>query len=235
MSVADARGQVATRGARSGNAARVDALREAIARHNQRYYVLDAPTVSDAEYDALFRELAGARSASTRRWSRRIRRRSASAARALAAFAPVRHRCRCCRSAPRPTRRPRARRSSTRASGATSALADRGAAGRIHRRAQVRRARRQPALRARPARRGGDARRRRDRRGRHAQRPHDPRRSAAARDEERRRAARSARRGLHGAEGLRAAQRTAGGRRAARRSSIRATRRPAPCASSTRR
>ena len=38
-------------------AARVDALREAIAAHNQAYYVLDAPTVSDAEYDALYREL----------------------------------------------------------------------------------------------------------------------------------------------------------------------------------
>jgi len=38
-------------------AARVDALREAIAAHNQAYYVLDAPTVSDTEYDALYREL----------------------------------------------------------------------------------------------------------------------------------------------------------------------------------
>ena len=38
-------------------AARVDALREAIAAHNQAYYVLDAPTISDAEYDALYREL----------------------------------------------------------------------------------------------------------------------------------------------------------------------------------
>jgi len=38
-------------------AARVDALREAIAAHNHAYYVLDAPSVSDAEYDALYREL----------------------------------------------------------------------------------------------------------------------------------------------------------------------------------
>ena len=38
-------------------ARRVDALREAIARHNQAYYVFDQPTVSDAEYDALYREL----------------------------------------------------------------------------------------------------------------------------------------------------------------------------------
>ncbi|MES2564473.1 MAG: NAD-dependent DNA ligase LigA [Pseudomonadota bacterium] len=33
------------------------ALRAAIERHNYQYYVLDAPLVSDAEYDALFREL----------------------------------------------------------------------------------------------------------------------------------------------------------------------------------
>ncbi len=38
-------------------AARAAALRAAIDAHNQAYYVLDAPTVSDAEYDRLFREL----------------------------------------------------------------------------------------------------------------------------------------------------------------------------------
>ncbi|HYR01110.1 MAG TPA: NAD-dependent DNA ligase LigA, partial [Casimicrobiaceae bacterium] len=37
--------------------ARVAALRREIAEHDHRYYVLDAPTVSDAEYDALYREL----------------------------------------------------------------------------------------------------------------------------------------------------------------------------------
>ena len=37
--------------------ARAAALREAIERHNYAYYVLDAPTVPDAEYDRLFREL----------------------------------------------------------------------------------------------------------------------------------------------------------------------------------
>jgi DNA ligase (NAD+) len=36
---------------------RVAALREEIEAHNYRYYALDAPSVSDAEYDALFREL----------------------------------------------------------------------------------------------------------------------------------------------------------------------------------
>ncbi|MHC1751668.1 NAD-dependent DNA ligase LigA [Humidesulfovibrio sp.] len=39
-------------------AARVNELREALEHHNHRYYVLDSPEISDAEYDALFRELA---------------------------------------------------------------------------------------------------------------------------------------------------------------------------------
>ena len=32
-------------------------LREAIRQHNHRYYILDDPEVSDAEYDRLMREL----------------------------------------------------------------------------------------------------------------------------------------------------------------------------------
>ena len=36
---------------------RAEALRKQIAHHNYLYYVLDAPEISDAEYDALFREL----------------------------------------------------------------------------------------------------------------------------------------------------------------------------------
>ncbi len=36
---------------------RVEALRRAINYHNYRYYVLDAPEISDEEYDALMREL----------------------------------------------------------------------------------------------------------------------------------------------------------------------------------
>lgn len=38
-------------------AARADTLRETIERANHEYYVLDEPTLSDAEYDRLFREL----------------------------------------------------------------------------------------------------------------------------------------------------------------------------------
>ena len=37
--------------------ARAQALRQEIARHDHAYYVLDAPTIPDAEYDRLFREL----------------------------------------------------------------------------------------------------------------------------------------------------------------------------------
>src|SRR4029077_10794938 len=36
---------------------RAEELRREIEAHNHAYYVLDAPTVSDAEYDRLFREL----------------------------------------------------------------------------------------------------------------------------------------------------------------------------------
>lgn len=38
-------------------AERLAALRSEIDAHNYRYYVLDEPTVPDAEYDRLFREL----------------------------------------------------------------------------------------------------------------------------------------------------------------------------------
>lgn len=36
---------------------RTDKLRELINYHNHRYYVLDSPEISDAEYDELMREL----------------------------------------------------------------------------------------------------------------------------------------------------------------------------------
>src|SRR5437899_5355956 len=36
---------------------RAASLRRTIEEHDRRYYVLDSPTISDAEYDALFREL----------------------------------------------------------------------------------------------------------------------------------------------------------------------------------
>jgi DNA ligase (NAD+) len=36
---------------------RVERLREEIEYHNHRYYVLDQPEISDADYDRLLREL----------------------------------------------------------------------------------------------------------------------------------------------------------------------------------
>ncbi len=77
-------------GAPPADAKRIRALREAIARHDHAYYVLDAPTVPDAEYDRLFRELQALEEA----WpelktpdspTRRV------GGQALAAFAAVRH------------------------------------------------------------------------------------------------------------------------------------------------
>ena len=38
-------------------AARVEALRAEIAEHNRRYHAEDAPTISDAEFDELVRDL----------------------------------------------------------------------------------------------------------------------------------------------------------------------------------
>ncbi|MDR2861278.1 MAG: NAD-dependent DNA ligase LigA, partial [Syntrophobacterales bacterium] len=38
--------------------ARLNALREAIRHHNERYYLFDAPEITDGEYDRLLRELA---------------------------------------------------------------------------------------------------------------------------------------------------------------------------------
>ena len=40
-------------------AVRVDELRSQIAHHDERYYVADEPDISDADYDALLRELRG--------------------------------------------------------------------------------------------------------------------------------------------------------------------------------
>lgn len=45
------------RNAPGGVAARIVALREQLAAHDYRYYVLDDPTVSDSEYDGLMQEL----------------------------------------------------------------------------------------------------------------------------------------------------------------------------------
>ncbi|MCC6657475.1 MAG: NAD-dependent DNA ligase LigA, partial [Rhodocyclaceae bacterium] len=71
-------------------AERARSLRQAIERHNYAYYVLDAPTVPDAEYDRLFRELQALESAHPG-----LRTADSPTQRVggqpLPAFAPVRH------------------------------------------------------------------------------------------------------------------------------------------------
>ena len=52
-----AAGRANRRGGRTDPATRIAELRDRIEAHDHAYYALDAPTVSDAEYDALFREL----------------------------------------------------------------------------------------------------------------------------------------------------------------------------------
>src|SRR5678809_855444 len=42
----------------SGARSEVERLRRELERHNRLYYVEDAPEISDAEYDRLFRELS---------------------------------------------------------------------------------------------------------------------------------------------------------------------------------
>jgi DNA ligase (NAD+) len=49
--------QTASAGVPRKAAERAAKLRAALEEHNYRYYVLDTPTIDDAEYDALFREL----------------------------------------------------------------------------------------------------------------------------------------------------------------------------------
>jgi DNA ligase (NAD+) len=77
--------------AASTPAARAAELRSELARHDHAYYVLDAPTVPDAEYDRLFRELEALERAHPE-----LRTADSPTQRVggkpLAQFAPVRHR-----------------------------------------------------------------------------------------------------------------------------------------------
>jgi DNA ligase (NAD+) len=70
---------------------RIEALRAAIARHDAAYYERDAPTISDAEYDALVAELRALEAAHPH-----LRSESSPTARpggrAIAGFPPLRHR-----------------------------------------------------------------------------------------------------------------------------------------------
>ena len=76
---------------RAGPAARAETLRREIERHNRLYYVMDAPEITDAEYDRLFRELFELESAHPELASPDSPSQRVGAA-PLPAFAEVRHR-----------------------------------------------------------------------------------------------------------------------------------------------
>jgi DNA ligase (NAD+) len=69
---------------------RAEELRRQLAEHNHRYHVLDAPIISDAEYDRLFRELVDLEAAHPELATADSPTRRVGAAPA-AEFAPVRH------------------------------------------------------------------------------------------------------------------------------------------------
>jgi len=71
-------------------AERAATLREAVETHNRNYYVLDQPTISDAEYDALYRELEALERAHPSLVTPESPTQRVGAA-PLAAFEPVRH------------------------------------------------------------------------------------------------------------------------------------------------
>ncbi len=71
--------------------ARAEVLRALLNEHNHRYYVLDAPSVSDAEYDTLFRELQALEAAHPALLSPDSPTQRVGAA-PLKTFAPLKHR-----------------------------------------------------------------------------------------------------------------------------------------------
>ena len=70
--------------------ARVDQLRQSLETHAYRYYVLDEPSIPDAEYDRLMDELQ-ALEASHPEWRSPDSPTQRVGGQALDAFAPVRH------------------------------------------------------------------------------------------------------------------------------------------------
>ena len=84
--------------------ARAAALRAQLAHHARAYYVLDAPEIPDAEYDALFQELQAIEAAHPELVTPDSPTQRVIGA-VLEGLEPVRTPCRCSRSTPRPTPR----------------------------------------------------------------------------------------------------------------------------------
>src|SRR3569623_1658768 len=197
MSKARATGSVPDKIAR-----RAAALRERIHHHNYRYYALDDPEISDAEFDALMRELQDMEAqypalvtpdSRTQRVARRLRRDTPRAADAVARQCLFRGRG--------------ARIRSTRTRGIE------GDDGALLGGAEVGRSRHKPPVRGRCADAGGDARRRLLRRGRDAERAHHTFGASAPRGHTSSAAPRGARRGVYAQTRLRRIESAPGGAR----------------------
>ena len=184
-------------------------LEAEIAEHDRRYHGLDAPIISDAEYDELRRRYAALEEAFPQLAGANSLNRKVGAA-PSEKFAKARHRVPMLSlgnifadEEVEEFSRPRA----------PLSRHGRERPARIRRRAEDRRALLQPALRERRARPGGDARRRLRGRGRHRQRAHGASDPEAAR--RRAQGLRGARRSLYAPCRLRRAQRAPGRRRQA--------------------
>ena len=177
-------------------------LSEKLLDAQYRYHVLDAPTISDVEYDTGLRELNADRG----RVPRAAHARLAHAARRRRDIDSV-HRRRAPGAAAQPGQRVLGR-------GVFRLVRPRRQAGRdraLPVRAEDRRARDRPGVRAGPPGQRRDPRRRADRRGRHAERQDDQVDPRPARRGRRARAARGARRGVPVGGGVRPAERVAAG------------------------
>ena len=202
---------------------RVDELRAQIEHHNYRYYVLDAPEISDADFDKLMRELDALEQQHPELLTADSPTQRVGGVAVTSLFAPVKH------SSPPAVARQRLRRRGARRLARPRRQGPRPRAD-LRLRAEDRRRLDRGGLRARRADPRRHPRRRRRRRGRHRQRAHDPRRARPAAHRRAARLAGGARRGLPAPGRLRPHQRGAGRRRqaAVRQPAQRDRRAPAP-------
>ena len=205
-------------------------LAEQVRTHQFAYYVRDAPTVSDGEFDALMRRLSDARGAATRSCARPTRPTQQVGGDVLHRVHPGRP--------PRADAEPRQRVQRRRAGGLGARVARDAGGADFHYLCELKIDGLAINLlyERRPAGPGRHPRRRAHRRGRHPQRPHHRRRPAPAdrRRGSRSRARRGARRGVLPGRRPSRSSTPAWSRPARRRSPTRATPPPARCGRRTR-